>query len=64
AWLDILVRKQENQKCAVIRERIDELMKAALGDVEKYGLEFFKFIAIKKDLSERFDGDFYYRKNN
>ncbi|MDE6189863.1 MAG: zinc dependent phospholipase C family protein, partial [Clostridia bacterium] len=36
SFLDILVSKQVNQKCAVIRERIDELMKAALGDVEKY----------------------------
>ncbi|MDE5549381.1 MAG: zinc dependent phospholipase C family protein [Clostridia bacterium] len=59
AGFDILVRKVENDKCKAVRERIDEYMKVALADAEKYANEFYGFLTSSTALGERFDCDFY-----
>ncbi|MDE7215732.1 MAG: zinc dependent phospholipase C family protein [Clostridia bacterium] len=59
AGLDILVKKQENENCKVVRERIDEIMKTSLSEVGKYAKEFYDFLTSSSELGERFDCDFY-----
>lgn len=59
AAFDVLTRKVENDKCKVVRERIDELMKSALVEVQKYGAEFYGFLKSSSPLGERFNCDFY-----
>ena len=59
AGFDILVQKSENDKCGAVRERIDELMKSALIEAEKYSKEFYAFLNSAQPLSERFECDFY-----
>ncbi|MBD5100956.1 MAG: zinc dependent phospholipase C family protein [Clostridiales bacterium] len=56
---EILTQKTENDKCGAVRERIDELMKSALVDAQKYGAEFYEFLKSSSPLSERFQCDFY-----
>ena len=59
AGLDILVKKQDNENCAVVRERIDEIMKESLVEVGKYDIEFYEYIKTPSQLGDRFDCDFY-----
>ncbi|MDE6211632.1 MAG: hypothetical protein K2G42_06635, partial [Clostridia bacterium] len=59
AGLDILVQKDENDKCAEVRNTLDKLFLDALVEVEKTAGEFWDFIAEGKKLGERFDCDFY-----
>ena len=59
AGLDILVQKNENDKCVEVRNTLDNLAVTALSEVEKTAGEFWEFIAHGKQLGDRFDCDFY-----
>ncbi|MDE7078831.1 MAG: zinc dependent phospholipase C family protein [Clostridia bacterium] len=61
AGFDVLVQKKENDKCGVVRERMDELMKSALIEVEKFSSEFYAYMTSSSSLGERFECDFYHR---
>ena len=59
--LEILVQKDENDKCVEVRNTLDKLFLDALLEVEKTAGEFWDFIVDGKKLGERFDCDFYLR---
>ncbi|MDE6275121.1 MAG: zinc dependent phospholipase C family protein [Clostridia bacterium] len=59
AGLDILIQKDENDKCVEVRNTLDKLAMTALSEVEKTAGEFWEFVAHGKKLGDRFDCDFY-----
>ena len=59
---DVLIQKQENDKCAEVRNTLDKLALEALSEVEKTAGEFWSFIVEGKRLGDRFDCDFYLNK--
>lgn len=58
AGLDVLVQKDENDKCVEVRNTLDKLAVEALSEVEKTACEFWNFIVMGKGLGERFECDF------
>ena len=61
AGLDVLIQKEENDKCVEVRNTLDRLALEALSEVERTAGEFWSFISEGKKLGDRFDCDFYLR---